>query len=275
MEPLTGGLYLFNLYLFNMSDKRPRCDGPLSAIHFLVLAGALLVPAATLLATPAINPPPELTVGFHLQTFTSVRLTEQAPEGGLQVTITSDDPSRLLLAGGPNQPGSKSITLKVNSLYVETPDFYLEGLADSGTATYTITAPTLGTTKGTVKLGPSAVLIAGPSNSSSFPTTTGRSVQITAYTALLDSGKVLRQPVAGGLAVNANITSSDPKVGSVTPSALTLAGGDSSASTTFDPVGVGSTALKVNVPTGFAPPPTPTGTVTVTVDLPTIVVAGE
>ena len=143
MEPLTG-----DLNLFNMSDKRPRRDGPLSAIHFLVLAGALLVPASTLLATPGINPPAELTVGFHLQTFTSVRLTEQAPEGGLQVTITSDDPSRLLLAEGPNQPGSKSITLKVNSLYVETPDFYLGGLADSGTATYTITAPTSGYSKG-------------------------------------------------------------------------------------------------------------------------------
>ena len=75
--------------------------------------------------------------------------------------------------------------------------------------------------------------------------------------------------------MNANITSSDPKVGSVTPSALTLAGGDSSVTATFTPVGVGSTALKVNIPTGFAPPPMPTGTVMVTVDLPTIVVSGE
>jgi hypothetical protein len=253
----------------DIKSRRVRRAGAIRA-----LAVAILIPAA-LFAAPGFYPPTQLTVGFNLEAFTSVKLTEQAPEGGVQVTITSDDPSRLLLAMAPNQTGSKSIVLKLNSLYVETPDFYLQALAGSGTATFTVTAPNFGTAKGTVKFGPAAIVIAGPLNTPSFRTTTGVVAKITASSALLDAtGKVVPQAVAGGLTVTANITNSDPKVGRLSSSSLTLSGGEISASTAFTPAGVGSTTLAIMVPAGFTPPPQ-MAAVTAIVDLPGIGLLGE
>src|SRR5262249_2101176 len=148
--------------------------------------------------------------------FTNVRLSKPAPAGGLDVTITSQDPKRLLLSFLPNTAGSKSITLKVKAQYIATPDFYLQGFADSGSVTYTASAPGYTSATRTITLAPSAILIAGPFEASILQTTAGASAKVRIYSALIDSSGsfVQDQPVAGGLTVNIHVSNSDGKVGS-------------------------------------------------------------
>jgi hypothetical protein len=240
-----------------------------------VLALSMLAPSALPGAAGIIAPANE-TVGRNLETFVSVRLAEQAPASGLEVTITSDDPTRLLLALTPDHAGSKSITLKVNAQYTATPDFCLHALADSGTVTYTASAPGFGSAKGTVILAPSAILISGPSKAPALRMTSGSSAKISLFSALLDKdGQIVsQQAIAGGLTVVGNITSSDPKIGAVTPSHFTLAGGEASGTVEFKPAGPGDTSLAVEPPPGFRVP-TKMASVTVTVQLPGIGLTGE
>src|SRR5271165_1904145 len=137
---------------------------------FWALALSMLAPSA-LPGTLGIVVPANQTIGRNLETFTSVRLTESAPQTGLELTITSEDPSRLLVALTPDSAGSKSIVVKVNGQYNASPDFYLQALADSGNAAYAVSGPGLTSVKGIVTLAHSAILISGPSKSSSFRTT--------------------------------------------------------------------------------------------------------
>ena len=83
---------------------------------------------------------PDVTVGRNLQMYASVKLPEAAPRAGLSLTVTSDDPTRLLLSKAPDQAGSASITLTVNSGFVYSPEFWVQGLADNGTVTYNVNA---------------------------------------------------------------------------------------------------------------------------------------
>jgi len=242
---------------------------------FWALALSMLAPSA-LPGTLGIVVPANQTIGRNLETFTSVRLTESAPQTGLELTITSEDPSRLLVALTPDSAGSKSIVVKVNGQYNASPDFYLQALADSGNAAYAVSGPGLTSVKGIVTLAHSAILISGPSKSSSFRTTTGQRVKISLYSAMLDQdGQIVdQQPVAGGLTVVGNINSSDPKTGVVDPLQFKIAGGAASASAEFKPVGAGTTTLAVDSPAGFSAA-AKMASVAVTVQLPGLGLTGE
>jgi len=242
--------------------------------HILFFAASVLAPAA-LLAEPGLIAPPAISIGKHLQGFGGIKLAAPAPDGGLVVTITSDDPTKILLALSPDQPGSKSITLKVNAQYVETPDFCIQGLTDSGNVTYTASAPGLASVKGYVNLTRSAVLMAGPFKAAAFNSTPAQTTKITFYSAQVDKdGSVAQQPVAGGKAVKVELTNSDPKVGELTAPEVVLNGGESSALLGFKPAGVGSTTLAMKIPAGFSAPPK-MASVVATIALPGIGLAGE
>jgi hypothetical protein len=241
--------------------------------HLVVLAASMLAPAA-LLAGAGLVAPPDLKIGKNLQSFSGIKLTEPAPKGGMIVTVTSDDPIRVLLSLSPDQPGSKSITLKVNPDYVETPDFCVQALADKGAVTFTATAPGAASVKGKVVLTPSAILMAGPFKASAFDTTPGQISKITFYSAQVDpAGSVEQQPVAGGT-VTVDITNSNPKVGETLAPEVKFKPGESSAITGFKPAGAGSTTLAMKIPPGFSTPPKMLS-VTATVALPGIGLAGE
>ena len=240
----------------------------------VVLAASILAPAA-LLAGPSLIAPAEITVGRNLQGYSGIKLGVPAPENGLEVTVTSDDPTRLLLAMGPDQPGSKSITLKVNGNYVETPDFCVQALADTGAATFTATAPGFGSTKGKVKLARSVIVMTGPLKGPTFDTTPGEQSKIIFYSAHVDqAGDVVQQPIAGGLSVNVDLTSSNAKVGAITVPSVTLKSGESSVNAVFKPAGVGTTTLAMKIPPGFSPPPK-LASVTANIGLPGIGLTGE
>ena len=106
--------------------------------------------------------PANVTVGRSLEAPATVTLSSPAPEGGLQVTLTSGDPSRLVLSRSADAAGSASITIPVRAGSGSTPEFYVQGLADRGTVTYTASAPGSGSVEGKVTLAASAIAIAGP-----------------------------------------------------------------------------------------------------------------
>jgi hypothetical protein len=206
--------------------------------------------AASLTAT-------DLTVGRNLQTYGTVRLTEVAPDAGVRITVTSDDPKRLVLSDGIDKAGSASITLTVRPQRFESPEFWVHGLADHGTVTYTVTAAGISTAKGTVTLVPSAILILGPFRQLTFPTTPrGVPAKISLFSAALDpSMKILEeQQIAGGSRMEVNIANSNPEAGAVGESKLIFTGATSSAATYFKPAAEGVATLTPNQPPGFSTP---------------------
>jgi hypothetical protein len=220
-----------------------------SAIALSIMTPCLLIAAGL--------SPADVGVGSNLQTRATVTLSEVAPQGGLEITLTSDDPARLQFSTTPDGAGAGSITLLTKVGFRESPEFWVHGLAGDGTVTYTATAPGFSAGTGTVSLSPSAIIITGPYRGPKFPTTTRAQVsRIVVYSVRLDSSHkyVEQQVVAGGLSTEVEITSSNPEVGTLTYSKLTIAGGAANAMTDFQPLAPGETSLSLNVPPGFSAP---------------------
>jgi hypothetical protein len=197
---------------------------------------------------------PDVTVGRNLQMSASVKLPEAAPQSGVSLTVTSDDPTRLLLSKAPDQAGSASITLTVNLGFVYSPDFWVQGLADNGTVTYNVNADGVGTAKGKVTLVPSAIVIIGPSKAPIFQTTPrGRPSKLLLISAALDSSMKVSQEqmVAGGTRVTVRLENSHTECGTLRESAVTLMGGEAEATTYFEPAAEGQATLTPVPPPGF------------------------
>jgi hypothetical protein len=226
-------------------------------------------PASLTSVTAAVNPAgvvcTPVAVGQHLETTASCTLQGGSPSAGMPVTITSSDPSKLLLsaisAGGTTcaNAGSASITLSTTSppgtAIVIIPNFCVYGQASSGSATYTVGVSGYATSIGTVTLGPAGFIIAGPGGigvANFTPQTT--TTTITVYPALLSSSPPTVQALAVGQSASVTVTSSNTAVGTVNPTTLSFSGGSSSNTTTFTSGSGGSTTLSVNTPMGFSTP---------------------
>jgi hypothetical protein len=203
--------------------------------------------------------PSSATVGAYLEATATVNLDEAAPSGGLQITLTSNNPSQLQLSVKPNEPGSTSITVIVFEGFRRSPEFYVQGLANSGLATYTASAPGLTSGEATVTLLLSSIVIGGPLGlgKASFLTTTGSGPSvISVHSVAIDlSGNYVAQSIAGGRTVNVKISSSDESVGTIVAPEMTIVSGSGRARTEFRPVEPGNTRLTVGVPPGFTAPP--------------------
>jgi hypothetical protein len=209
--------------------------------------------------------------------YTSVRLPQPAPETGVQLTLTSDDPGRLLLSAAPDKKGSATLTLTIRPHLSESNEFWVQGLADSGEVTYTISAPNIESGKGTVTLAPSAIVILGPSRVPVYPTTPrGRALRVNLLSAVLDSSSkvVGEQAVAGGSKVEITVTNSNPQAGKLEASKVTLEGGSSTAPTGFQPVAEGDSVLAAIQPPGFTAP-AEFAKVTVSVAKPGLSIVGD
>jgi hypothetical protein len=257
-----------------MAQKKPK-----TTLRFIALASAFFAVAGgphALFAATGITAP-NVTVGRNLEMYTSVKLPQPAPESGLQLTLTSDDPRRLLLSAAPDKAGSATLSLKVRPRLSESPEFWVQGLADSGEVSYTISAGDMGSVKGTVTLAPSAILILGPSRVPVYPTTPrGNPIRVTILSAALDSSKkvVGEQYVAGGSQLEVELANSNPQAGRLGTSKLTLEGGSSTARTSFQPAAEGDSALGAVQPQGFTVP-AEYAKVTVSVAKPGLSIVGE
>jgi len=196
-----------------------------------------------------------------LQAEATVAMYTAAPAGGVVITLTSSDPSRVLLSTIPNAAGLPSITVTASPGFVVSPAFYVQGLANSGIITYTASAPGYASATAKVTLAPSGIVIAGPARvGNPIRTTLGRLAStpplVAVYSAQLDaSGNfVVVQPVRGGASITVNVTNSNPEVGTIGASRLTIPSGSLNATTPFDFRTVGETTLSVDVPSGFRLP---------------------
>ena len=243
-----------------------------------ITVAALSITAPSVMFSAAELVPANVTVGQNLQTDTRITLNGPAPGGGLVISLKSNDPSRLLFSTMPNAAGSASIALTVDGGRAITPEFYVHGLANSGTATYIVSAPGHASSTGMVTLAPSAIVIAGSSRlGNPLVTTSGAwPSTITVYSAQLDaSGRFVGvQQVRGGSSATVNVTSSNTRVGTITISPVTIAGGAFNVTTQFQPVGRGSATLAVEIPPGFGGP-AQFATMTATVDTPALAVTDE
>lgn len=247
-----------------------RFFGALRATSLLVIAAGGCWAAAGLTV-------PDVEVGRNLQATAAIRLPQVAPEEGVQLTVTSDDPARLLLSDGAEKRGEPAIAVKVLPRFILSADFWVHGLADHGTVTYTVSAPGLPPAKGTVTLVPAGIVILGPFNLPKFPTTPhGADSKITVVSVALDSSlKVAaEQPIAGGANSEVTLVSSNPNVGNPGVSKVVLHGGVSRVVTYFRPSQEGETTLKPVQPAGFTTP-AEMATVLAAVAKPGLAIVGE
>jgi len=213
-----------------------------------------LAVAQTMMAAGIVAP--KVTVGRGLEASTRIRLPQANPEAEFKLTVTSDDPARLLLATGADRAGAAQITLTLQPNVALSPEFWLQALADGGNATYTVSAEGMESGKGTVTMARSAVVLLGPSRAPKFTITPrAEPAKLTVVTvALDDAGSILEeQPVAGGTQVQVGIANSNPAAGKLRKASLALAGGTSTADTWFEPAGEGETTLQLELPRGFIP----------------------
>jgi hypothetical protein len=236
---------------------------------------------------------PSLAVGNGLEKVGQVTLTG-APGSDQILTITSNDPSRLLFSVGPAAAGASSLPLAncaandftckvvVRAGQNHSADFYIHALDSTGTATYTVSMTGFPLATGTVTFQPSGILIQGPSGLGNVITTTTGSAPttLTVESAMLDPVQhtmVELQLVAsnpGSPAVQVNVTSSNTNFGTITASPVTIPAGSAATTTSFQPVANGQTTISASVPTGFIAPAT-YGSVLATVGTPGISVTDQ
>jgi hypothetical protein len=222
----------------------------------------------------------KLSIGKNLQTWATVTLSEPVATGELKVTITSSDPSRLLLSRNPEVAGTASITLVVRPQYRESPEFWLQAMGDTGQVSYAVTAPGYAGTTGTVDLFPAGVVLIGPHGENGPPefTTTPRGwpTKLMLRVARLDKDGLPAeaQYVRGGMSLSLQLESSDAAVGGVSEPSLTIAAATDSVSTHFKPTGAGKTSLRVKEIAGFRTPAS-LNKVMATVRVPGIAIADD
>ena len=209
-------------------------------------------------------PPGDITltsasVGQNLEAPISLSLSQSAPIGnnppGLAVTLTSADPSKLLLAGRPGDAGTASLLIIVPENQTSIGGIYVQGLVSSGSVLVTASAANFNSGTATISLTPSGITLAGPSGpGTAFSANLGSNTVLTLSSVQLDSdfNIVQGQQVRGGFSVSVPVTSSSSSVGTITTSPVTFNGGDSLAGTQFHAAAVGSTTLSATAPLGFS-----------------------
>ncbi len=197
------------------------------------------------------------SLGYNLEVLATASV-DNPPTATLNVTISSSDPTKLLLATDPTVLGQPSVTLPIpagfNALF---PGFWAQAQVSSGTAQIRVSAPGYIATTATVTFAPSGFLI----NGSNFTTSTlSADTSIQVKIAQLDSGlNVVAGDVRlrGGLSVNVPVSSSNTATGTIVNSPAVFQGGSSTVNgPAFHPQAEGTTTITANPPAGFQVPVT-------------------
>lgn len=208
---------------------------------------------------PMYGPATAPVVGQNLQAQYRFTLGAPATAGGVNVVITSADPSKALVATTPGAVGSQQTTVNVaGTLSVGT--FYVQGVANTGTVDIQFSAPGYYPTKTTATLTPSGFLLKCPDDSSSCQTYAGTAaINLKVYPTRLDSSMnpVENQALRGGPNVSVSVTNSNPSAGTAATPA-TVTGGSLSGTTTFTPTtnnaNAGTAIVTAQAPPGFGTP---------------------
>ena len=178
----------------------------------------------------------------------------------LPFTVTSSDPSRLLVSADPKTLGSESVTVNFSNRGNVT----LQALDDHGSVTITLAMPTFNSGSAHVSLVPTGVGLAVNLNSPGATSQNGQYFTTTqsprttiapAIFTLAPNGQALGTNLSlrpGMDPLQVNVTSSNTSVGTILNSPVTLSTVSySQPSVSFVPSGIGQTDLTVSQPPGF------------------------
>jgi hypothetical protein len=235
------------------------------------------VPAESATVTASVRKPgivvsDDLVIGENLQIGGTLALGELAPASGLTVTLTSADPSRLLIAASGTEAGSKSLQIKMRPEGFNA-TYFLQALGSSGEVEYTASAPGYRSRTGVVKLAPSGIIMTpyfqGPPDEAQVlkkVTSDGSygfrmkeseqtPMKLIVWTAQLDpkthrSADITVQPLRAGLSLTVPLTNSNPGVGKMA-SEITITGGSDHGSVEFTAASAGMTEISVVTPANF------------------------
>ncbi len=244
---------------------------------YSVNASTAALPPATFLlsATGTVGGPqitiPSTLVGRNLQEMVTVSIPDPAPPGGRLITLTSGDPSRVLLSGRPGDPGVTQLLVNINEGLTTVANIFIHGLADSGTATVTAGSPGFTAGVATITLTPSAFVLSGPMGAAgSLQVNQGASAALSVQAARLDTSRnfIKVQPVRGGLTVTVPISNAPGSVGTINPSSVQIPAGESNATVNFvaSTSQLGVTTVTAEVPAGFSLPSAGTNALVITVN---------
>jgi hypothetical protein len=225
--------------------------------------------------------PQTTTIGSNLEVPGTVSLDAPAPNctnGGLTLTISSGDTTKVLLSTSPTASGSPSIQVVVSAGQFSTPPaaYYVQALANTvfpAQALLTVSFPSggCGFSPGpgtTVNLAPAGFVISGVNGvGQEVSARVGDNVPLTVSPAVLDATTLAPIEVcndaaicavSGGLSVSVNVTSSPAGVVSGTPVTVGFSGGIASLPVTVTAVSSGQTATLTaatpSKPSGFSTP---------------------
>ena len=195
------------------------------------------------------------SVGQNLQAPVLIQFPTATPAGNTNLTVTSGDPTRLVVAAREGFTGSGSIDLAIPEGTTSV-TVYAQALAGSGAVALNAGAPNYAPGSGAITLTPSGFVFIGPNGPvANFSVDQGVDTAIPVSAARLDSSLnfVAVQQVRAGLSVGVNLTSSNPAVGTIT-SPVTFAGPADTGQARFTAVSPGSTTLTTGTPSGFSTP---------------------
>jgi hypothetical protein len=224
-----------------------------------VPSGYMVDPVQGQLAITAV--PARLTMsggivqlGRDLQTGTSVSSEDRFSQGA-SLTVTSGDPSRLLVSTDANTRGQASITLAASPNLQ--PTIFLQSLADSGTVSVTASADGYQSATQSVQLVPSAAV---------FQTTQTQTVALSSGAQRFLVSLVTLDPITlipqffssstlrAGAVLSVSLASSDPKVLSVATPSIQFSAGQPSPMAQVQPVSAGTAIVSLGLlPGGVAP----------------------
>jgi hypothetical protein len=169
------------------------------------------------------------------------------------VTVTSSDPSHLLVSPSPATPGQASASV----VYRQGQQFsvFVQALAGSGTVKVTASSPGYQTAGSEIQLTASSVILFNQPSANPL-TTSSPPVPLEARLAPYPQNfsPVIQALRAGASPVSVQVSLSDMHVGSVTPTQVLFNPGDSRQPFSFQPLAAGSTLVSLSVPSGFVDP---------------------
>jgi len=211
------------------------------------------------------------TMGHNAACASSISLATAAPTGGRTVTLTSSDTTKLLLSNSATTVGSQSITLAVAAGSTTAPQFYVQALVSTGTATITESVSGYNPTAATVNFNPSGFILQGGTTTTTFSGTSPVYVYFAQLnpTTLAYAGQTLTlRPGASAVTIGLTNTDTPAGVGTLASSSLVFNPGDTLHQTTFQPAVAGSAVIGFSAtPAGYAKPSNDT-TTTFTVTAP-------
>jgi len=175
-----------------------------------------------------------------------------APPSAQDVTISSSNPSVVLLSADANVTGSASITL--NTATTSVGSYVLQGLS-KGSADISFSSSNYTSTSVTVTVGDSGFIISSPSSIDTSVFSPDTSLRIASYLLRSDTLGILQsQPIRAGFSVDVPLVVADNSVGVLTSSPVRFSGNESLVVTAFSPVASGTTSVSVSQPNGFSTP---------------------